>query len=80
MTDSLTTGFAPLPWDIFTANNGQYDGLPQVAADHDGPCCPAVWRSPADDPGEQPWLCTLPVDHTGSHRASDPVQILAEWA
>lgn len=80
MTENPTTGFAPLPWDLFAANNGEYDGLPPTVPGHDDPCCPATWKSPADAPGEQPWLCCRPVGHDGSHRASDPVQILAEWA
>ena len=77
MTDA--TGFATLPWDLYTANNGDLDGLPEASRGVNGSCCKSEWVGPTDEPGESPWLCCLPEGHPGSHRAQDSVSVVAEW-
>lgn len=74
------TGFAPVPWDLFSANAGDLGGLP-VEQRHDGPSCMATWSGPTDEPGEGPWYCCQPPNHVGvTHRASNGVEVLAEWS
>lgn len=79
MTD--TTGFADVPWDLYTANGGDLDGLPPKTprADGGGACCSSEWPGPTDTPQESPWLCCLPPGHGGTHRGSDSVSTVAEW-
>lgn len=77
MTD--TTGFAPVPWDMFGANGGEHDGLPPDTPDHNTWCCESTWPSPADTPDGYFWTCTLPWDHVGTHRAGNGRSTIAEW-
>jgi hypothetical protein len=82
MSRALTdeTGFATVPWDVYTANDGDLDGLPDADwPDFDGPCCTAEWRGPTDLAHETPWSCCLPPGHSGTHRGSDSVSVVAEW-
>ncbi len=80
MNHFLTTGFATVPWDLFTANNGDNDGLPDKDwPSFDGPACPSEWAGPTGDEDESPWLCSRPAGHDGTHQASDSVSIIAEW-
>lgn len=77
---SDTIGFHDLPWDLYTANGGDLDGLPPKTPDEDrGVCCTSEWIGPTDQPGESPWLCCRPPGHDGTHRGSDSVSTVAEW-
>ncbi len=76
---TTTTGFAEIPWDVHSANNGLLDGLPPGPPGFDGPSCQSEWHSPMDLPGEDPWYCTRPLDHNGTHRAGNGTETLAEW-
>lgn len=77
---SDTTGFAATPWDLYTANSGELDGLPDKDWPRfDGPACKSQWTGPTDEAGESPWLCCLHSGHAGTHRGSDSVSIVAEW-
>ncbi|WP_433731075.1 hypothetical protein ACQP2Y_21755 [Actinoplanes sp. CA-051413] len=76
---SDTTGFHDLPWDLYTANGGDLDGLPAGSTHDDGTCCKSEWVGPTDQPGETPWLCCLPEGHSGTHRGQDSVSVVAEW-
>lgn len=80
MTDPSTTGFAEVPWDVHSANGGELGGLPSAPPDFDGRCCKSVWNGPTDEPGDNPWLCTRPDGHSGTHRAGNGTQTLAEWS
>ncbi len=73
------TGFHSLPWDLYTANGGDLDGLPDSDREDDGSCCDSEWVGPTDEPHETPWLCCLPAGHKGTHRGSDSVSVIAEW-
>lgn len=78
MTDQ--TGFHDTPWDLYTANNGELDGLPNKNWKDSGrPCCKSEWVGPTDTTDETPWLCCLSEGHAGTHRGSDSVSIVAEW-
>lgn len=78
MTDE--TGFHTVPWDLYIANDGHLDGLPDKDwSNPGGDCCDSNWAGPLDEPDEDPWACCLPPDHPGTHKASDSVGVLAEW-
>lgn len=77
MTDS--TGFHDVPWDLYTANRGELDGLPPKTPRPDGDCCSSEWIGPTDTAEECPWVCCRPPGHTGTHQGSDSVSTVAEW-
>lgn len=73
------TGFHDVPWDLYTANGGDLDGLPPAGPRYAGACCNSEWVGPTDEAGETHWLCCLSEGHEGTHRGSDSVSTVAEW-
>ena len=74
------TGFHEVPWDVFSANGGNDEGLPPTPGRHGEPCCTSKWVGfiPSEEPCPT-WVCSWPLGHVGTHRGGDSVSIVAEW-